>query len=84
MTEVDHMDDHVLDELAMSLAEIWVIRRLSERVDVLPVIAHADSLRDDARSAIKAAVRRGLRGVGIDFGVFSTPMSKQGNLSSQN
>ena len=78
------MDDHVLDELAMSLAEIWVIPQLSKRVDVLPVITHADSLRDNACSAIKAAVRRGLRGVGIDFGVFSTPMSKQGNLSSQN
>ena len=83
MTEVDHIDDHVPGELAMSPAELRVIRRLSERVNVLPVIAHADSLTDDALSAIKAAVRRGLRGVGIDFGVFSTPMSKQGNLSSQ-
>lgn len=82
MSEVEHLDDRVPGELGMSSAELRVIRRLSERVNVLPVIARADSLTDDALSAIKAAVRRGLRGVGLDFGVLSTPMAKEGNLSS--
>lgn len=82
MTEVGHLDDHVPGELAMSSAELRVIRRLSERVNVLPVIARADSLTDDALSAIKAAVRRGLRGAGLDFGVLSTPMAKEGHVSS--
>ena len=82
MSEVEHLDNRVPGELGMSSAELRVIRRLSERVNVLPVIARADSLTDDALSAIKAAVRRGLRGVGLDFGVLSTPMAKEGNLSS--
>ncbi|KAL4080748.1 Septin-domain-containing protein [Scleroderma citrinum] len=82
MSNVDYLDEHVPAELAMSSAELRVIRRLSERVNVLPMIARADSLTDDALAAIKEAVRSGLRGVGLDFGVFSTPMSKEDDSSS--
>lgn len=60
-------------DFAMSPAELRVIRRLSARVNVLPVIAHADSLTDDALSLVKAAVHRDLESAGLDFGVFSTP-----------
>lgn len=60
----------------MSPAELRVIRRLSARVNVLPVIAHADSLTDDTLSLVKAAVRRDLESAGLDFGVFSTPKPK--------
>lgn len=63
-------------DFAMSPAELRVIRRLSARVNVLPVIAHADSLTDDTLSLVKAAVHRDLESAGLDFGVFSTPKPK--------
>ncbi|KAF9241119.1 Septin-domain-containing protein [Melanogaster broomeanus] len=47
-------------DLVMSPAELRVIRRLSARVNVLPVIAKADSLTDDTLSAVKRAVHTGL------------------------
>ncbi|KAI6030866.1 Septin-domain-containing protein [Pisolithus orientalis] len=80
-------DDRLLDsstpgELTMSPAELQVIRRLSERVNVLPIIARADSLTDSALSAVKDAVRRGLHEVQLDFGIFSTPMTAKDGDSS--
>lgn len=51
--------DESLDEedgpLTMSPAEIRVIRRLSVRTNVLPVIARADSLPDEKLLAVKNA-----------------------------
>lgn len=41
--------------LTMAPAEIKVIRRISNRSNVLPVIAHADSLTDEKLEAIKEA-----------------------------
>ncbi|KAG1746013.1 Septin-domain-containing protein [Suillus paluster] len=63
-------------DFAMSPAELRVIRRLSARVNVLPVIAHADSLTDATLSLVKAAVHRDLESAGLDFGVFSTSKPK--------
>jgi hypothetical protein len=51
-------------------AEINVIRTLSSRVNVLPVIARADTLTNDRLAAIKLAVRRDLAEAGIGFGIF--------------
>jgi hypothetical protein len=56
--------------LTMSPAEIRVIRRLSTRVNVLPVVAKADSLTDEKMNAVKEAVRSSLAEAGLDFGVF--------------
>ncbi|KAG1885170.1 hypothetical protein F4604DRAFT_1730068 [Suillus subluteus] len=69
-------------DFAMSPAELRVIRRLSARVNVLPVIAHADSLTDDTLSLVKAAVHRDLESAGLDFGVFSTPKPKADSPAS--
>jgi hypothetical protein len=69
-------DPEYSKELAMSPAELRVIRRLSARVNVLPVIAHADSLTDETLSLVKAAVCRDLESAGLDFGVFSSPKPK--------
>ncbi|KIK18383.1 hypothetical protein PISMIDRAFT_192086 [Pisolithus microcarpus 441] len=74
-------DQSTSGELYMSPAELRVIRRLSERVNVLPIIARADSLTDSALSAVKDAVRKGLREVGLGFGVFSAPTAKDGTES---
>ncbi|OAX42841.1 hypothetical protein K503DRAFT_682402 [Rhizopogon vinicolor AM-OR11-026] len=50
--------------------EISTIRRLSARVNVLPVIARADTLTNDRLAAVKMAVRRDLAEAGIGFGIF--------------
>ena len=47
--------DNERGSLAMSPAEIRVIRRLSARCNVLPVIGHADSLTDEKLQAVKHA-----------------------------
>lgn len=57
-------------KLTMNPAEIRVIKRLATRVNVLPVIARADSLTDEKLASIKRAVRRDLLEAGIGFGVF--------------
>jgi hypothetical protein len=54
----------------LPLVEISTIRRLSARVNVLPVIARADLLSNDRLAAIKLAIRRDLADNGIGFGIF--------------
>lgn len=66
----DDSDEDSPERLTMSPAEIRVIRRLSERANVLPVIARADSLTDDKLAAVKDAVRKDLQDAGLDFGLF--------------
>lgn len=51
----DESDEEDEGPLTMSPAEIRVVRRLSARCNVLPVIAHADSLTDEKLLAIKNA-----------------------------
>jgi Septin len=68
--EDDSDDEAASQPLTMSPAEIRVIRRLSARSNVLPVIARADSLTDEMLAAVKDAVRTGLREAGLGFGVF--------------
>jgi hypothetical protein len=52
----DESDDEESNTaLKMSPAEIRVIRRLSTRTNVLPVIARADSLTDEKLLAVKNA-----------------------------
>ena len=57
--------------LSMSPAELRVIRRLADRVNVLPVVGHADSLTDDKLRAVKATVKRELYEADLGFGVFT-------------
>ena len=54
----------------LPLAEINTIRRLSARVNVLPVVARADTLTNDRLLAVKTAIRRDLAEAGIGFGIF--------------
>ncbi|KAL1758459.1 Septin-domain-containing protein [Schizophyllum commune] len=68
----DDSDDEGSSEgpLSLSPAEIRVIRRLSTRCNVLPVVARADSLTDENLAAVKKAVRHDLLAAGLGFGVF--------------
>jgi len=54
-TSGDESDEDEDGPLTMSPAEIRVIRRLSARTNVLPVIARADSLTDEHLTAVKEA-----------------------------
>lgn len=54
----------------MAPAEIKVIKRLSVRCNILPVIARADTLTDERLATIKKVVRRDLAQAGLGFGVF--------------
>ncbi|KAH9841618.1 Septin-domain-containing protein [Rhodofomes roseus] len=63
-------DEEADADLKMSPADIRVIRRLSTRANVLPVLARADSLTDDTLAEMKRVVRRDLLEAGLDFGVF--------------
>ncbi|KAF9483467.1 septin family protein [Pholiota conissans] len=72
----DESDEEDEGPLTMSPTEIRVIRRLSARTNVLPVIARADSLTDEKLDAVKNAVRTGLAEAGIDFGVFGPTKKK--------
>ena len=60
----------ILCRPALPAVEINTIRRLSARVNVLPVIARADTLTNDRLTAVKMAVRRDLAEAGIGFGIF--------------
>ncbi|KAF9781879.1 Septin-domain-containing protein [Thelephora terrestris] len=60
-------------ELTLLPSEIRVIKRLSKRVNVLPIIGCADSLTDERLSAIKETIRNELADAGLDFGVFGPP-----------
>jgi len=51
-------------------ADVAAIRRLSARVNVLPVISKADILSNDRLATIKLAIRRDLADAGIGFGIF--------------
>ncbi|KAG6854647.1 hypothetical protein C0991_003295 [Blastosporella zonata] len=51
----DDSEDEDDTVLTMSPAEIRVIHRLSTRANILPVIAHADSLTDEKLQAVKLA-----------------------------
>lgn len=57
--------------LTMLPSELRVIRRLAERVNVLPVIGRADSLTDDKLRAVKATLKRELYEADLSFGVFT-------------
>ncbi|KAI0696005.1 hypothetical protein BC835DRAFT_1406060 [Cytidiella melzeri] len=61
----------------LPLADIATIRRLSSRVNVLPVVGRADELSNDRLSAVKLAIRRDLAAAGIGFGIFDTEIFTQ-------
>jgi len=58
-------------------ADITAIRRLSSRVNVLPIIARADILTNERLAAVKMAIRRDLAEAGIGFGIFDLDFSSQ-------
>ena len=64
-------------KLVMLPSELRVIKRLSRRVNVLPIIGCADSLTDERLSAVKEAIRSELAAAGLGFGVFGPPKFDQ-------
>lgn len=62
---------------ALPDADIAAIRRLSARVNVLPIVARADILTNERLAAVKLAIRSDLAGAGIGFGIFDLDNFKQ-------
>ncbi|THH02463.1 hypothetical protein EW145_g6745, partial [Phellinidium pouzarii] len=56
--------------LTMNPADLRVIRRLSERVNVLPIVSRSDVLTDEKLTAVKLAIRRDLHNAKLGFSVF--------------
>ena len=68
----------------MAPSEIAVLKRLSTRCNVLPVIAKADTLSDTRLALVRSVVRRDLAEAGLGFGVFDPtppPNAKTNNKS---
>ena len=60
-------------KLTMLPSELRTIKRLSQRMNVLPIVGCADSLTDERLDAVKEAIRSDLAVAGLDFGVFGPP-----------
>ena len=89
-----HESEHVILEPPVSnnpmlcrpilpAADIAAIRRLSARVNVLPVLARADTLTTDRLTAVKMAIRRDLAEAGIGFGIFDLDIPLYAQLESK-
>jgi len=73
--DMPHYDDSPEDEwgrATVPTAELNVIRRLSEYVTVLPVVAKADTLTIERLDTVKRAIRRDLIEAGISFAPFES------------
>ncbi|KAI0699290.1 hypothetical protein C8T65DRAFT_303653 [Cerioporus squamosus] len=64
-------------------SDISAIRRLSARVNVLPVVARADTLTTERLTAVKMAIRRDLAEAGIGFGIFDLDIPLYAQLESK-
>ncbi|EIW59457.1 uncharacterized protein TRAVEDRAFT_46763 [Trametes versicolor FP-101664 SS1] len=69
-SDSEDSDDESGGGLTMSPVDVRIIRRLSARANVLPIVAKADSLTDSKLAAIKRVIRRDLLAAKLDFGVF--------------
>ena len=68
-----HYDDSPEDEwgrATVPTSELNILKRLSEYVTVLPIVARADTLTVERLDAVKRAVRRDLMDAGIGLGPF--------------
>ncbi|KAG8907706.1 hypothetical protein FRB99_002502 [Tulasnella sp. 403] len=62
----------------MAPKELRVLKRLATRCNILPVIAHADTLTDERLALVRKVVRRDLKEIGLRFGVFEPPPKAEG------
>lgn len=70
-------------ELGLSEVDLRAIRRLSRRVNVLPVIGRADELTVARLGEAKRAVKRDLAKLGIGWGAFAPNEGKDGESSGR-
>ncbi|KAK0464275.1 GTP binding protein [Desarmillaria tabescens] len=83
--ELPVANNPLLTRPTLPSADINTIRRLSTRVNVLPVVSRADILSNDRLAAVKMAIRRDLAAAGIGFGIFDDAYhSHPGNISPSN
>jgi hypothetical protein len=54
--------------MTLSQADIYVIKRLSSRVNVLPVVSRSDTMTNERLEEVKATIRRDLKKGGVQVG----------------
>jgi septin family protein len=73
LEDMPHYDDSPEDEwgrATVPTSELNIIRRLSEYVTVMPIVAKADTLTIERLDTVKGAIRRDLIEAGITFAPF--------------
>lgn len=73
LEDMPHYDDSPEDEwgrATVPTSELNIIKRLSEYVTVMPIVAKADTLTIERLDAVKGAIRRDLIEAGITFAPF--------------
>jgi septin family protein len=77
------MTNPLLCRPVLPQAEVAAIKRLSQRVNVLPVVSKADNLPNDRLAAVQLAIRNDLANAGIGFGIFDmdAPYQPKDDLS---
>lgn len=74
--DTQHYDDgEEWGRATVPKAELCVMKRLSEYVSVLPVVAKADTLTNERLNVVKRAVRRDFTEAGLSFALFEDPQT---------
>ncbi|KZT39916.1 hypothetical protein SISSUDRAFT_1044871 [Sistotremastrum suecicum HHB10207 ss-3] len=68
----DDSDSDGDSRVSLPLAQIKVLKRLANKVNILPVVAHSDSMTDSNLELVKRVVKRDLKQAGLGFGVFGS------------
>ena len=56
------------DYMTLAEADIYAIKRLSSRVNVLPVISRADTMTNERLEEVKAVIRQDFKKGGVQVG----------------
>lgn len=64
-------------QLSMNPIDLKIIRRLSQRVNVLPIIAQSDTLTDEKLSQVKTIIRKELARTKVGFSVFGNAVTEE-------
>lgn len=72
-----HVDDQEVDVEGLSQQQISILARLSERANVLPVIAKADTLTQAQLDEVRTVVRNSIVRANLDLGAFEVDSGRR-------
>ncbi|KAF9520121.1 hypothetical protein BS47DRAFT_1451612 [Hydnum rufescens UP504] len=68
--------------MLLLLSEIHAVKRLSEQVNVLPIISHADTMTNEHLEEVKNAIRQDLKKAGLGFSLLESMKTKRRMLET--